>query len=217
MTKAIQLRGHCQCCAGLWATNGAGMSHHGYTVKKGDGYAWFSGTCNGLTHPPIEIARDVADGTVAWLRERAEAETRAAAEFRAGSRTLETVRGSWDFDARAYRRVAWADAKPWERVEALKEAIFHAEQLARFATRDADRLAELIERVHGKPLVEVKRAEKAAPILRGETRKSPGGLLVASHVDGARVYWSKEREGGKPIRGWTGSAAWRRFELVATV
>lgn len=210
-----QLRGHCQCCAGLWATNGAGMSHHGYKVKKDGGYAWFSGTCHGLQHPPIEIARDVADGTVAWLRAEAEAETRRAAALRDGTMTLEMVKGGWDAKARECRMVAWADAKPWERADALKAAIFNCEHRARHAIQDADRLAELIERVHGQPLVEVKRAEKAAPIIQGEQRVSEGGVLTAAYVQGARVYWTKPRADGTKLKGWTGTQAWRRFPMAA--
>ena len=39
-------------------------------------------------------------------------------------------------------------------------------------------------------------------------------MLVATRIDGARVYWKKSHDMGRAGSFWTGTQAWRRLPLV---
>lgn len=68
MTTKTQTRGHCQICGRIQAFNTSGMAKHGYQViGRGEG-GWFSGTCQGSHHRPLEQDRSVLDGTLDQVR-----------------------------------------------------------------------------------------------------------------------------------------------------
>lgn len=62
MKKATH-NGTCQSCGRVQASTPRGLAKHGYTVNWG----FFSGTCQGSHHAPIEEAHDLLDSIVAQL------------------------------------------------------------------------------------------------------------------------------------------------------
>ena len=108
MTKT-QTRGHCQCCGREQAVVRCGyMAHHGYEVKDG----WFQGKCGGHNFPPLEVARDVADSTIASVRRDAAALRVRATALIAGEVSPATAE-IYERDATGKRSICLIDSVPF--------------------------------------------------------------------------------------------------------
>lgn len=207
METRKQRRGNCQCCGRQQAVLDTGaMSKHGYTVDHG----WFKGVCNGQKHAPLQHDRKVTDFIVTDIRSECDKLEELAHAYRLGHKHPARVSRS------SYRRgedptVAWEDADKWTREAGLTSAIYNLQNRARAGRAHADMMEQLADAVHGKPLINVEVETGPAPIKLGETRKAPNGkVLKVVRLQGARVYWKDERG----FSSWTGSSAWRKYELV---
>lgn len=214
MTESkTQNRGHCPCCGREQAVMASGrMSKHGYQVKDG----WFSGVCNGDSHPPIEVSREAADMIVAQVRAQV-AELRAQAQqVRDGKLKPRTVRTGRQFRGASSKWeevvVPFAEAPSYQQEGAVRSLERSFDRRADLGDNFADCLERLANEHHGKPLRTVKVEAGPAPILAGERRTLAGGdVATASRVEGARVYWTR---GEKGFKGWTGTQAWRKLPLA---
>lgn len=206
MTKStkIQLRGNCPCCGRDQAVLASGrMSKHGYTVEQG----WFQGVCSGDSHAPMQKDRVVTDRIIAQVRADVVKLLQQAADLEAGKIHPLTCKVS---HMRNAEPVPFKEAPEWAQREAVRSAIYGAQSRARAGESFADQMEALVNAVHGQPLREVPVEEGPAPVRAGERRKSPRGLLTATRVEGARVYWKDERG----FKSWTGTQAWRKMELA---
>lgn len=200
MTKT-QLRGHCPCCGREQAVLASGrMSKHGYTVE----HHWFHGVCNGERHPPMELDNTVAPAIVADVRAEVTNLLKLADDLSAGRVAPVTVlRGSF----RKPEAIPFAAAAAWEQRQAVRDAISTAKHRAAVGIAFADQLQSIQEQVFGQPLREVEKAPPPARPTVGERRKLDNGVVVvATRVEGQRVYWSRE---DNARRGWTGLQSWR--------
>ena len=214
MSNDTQLRGHCPYCGRLQAVPNGLLAYHGYTVPNG--WRMFVGGCGaGQTCRPLELDREACDKFCAELIERAEQDEARALAFERGEINPSGVppyirkRGEPDL-------IPWEDANEYEREHGVKLAIHQNRQAASMARSHVEMLQKLADRVHGQPLMEVKRDDRPAPINTGEQRRnSRGDVLTVKGVERGRVYYYFDRGGDKP-RGvsWSGIAAWRKFPLV---
>jgi hypothetical protein len=207
----IQLRGHCQVCGRLQAATNGHVAAHGYTVELG----WFSGTCSGAAHRPMEEDVTVTTRICEDIRKDCAALVATATAYRRG----ESHPKEWQ-----YSRRPKAPATPWEEIPEyarqgiLETAAYRLERRAEIGENVAKSLEKLVAEVHGKALVEVKVEAGPAPVVIGEKRMGSNGMVLqATSIQGARVYWDGWREStcaDKPLKSWTGSAAWRRLAIV---
>jgi hypothetical protein len=208
MQTRKQLRGNCQCCGRQQAVLGTGrISKHGYTVEN----HWFSGVCSGEHHAPLQKDRTEADRIVAAVRAECDELEQLANAYKVG------IAHPARIDKPSYRRgedptIAWEDAAEWQQKDGIKSAIYRLESRANGGRGFADMLEQLANGRHGQPLVEAQVETSPAPIQYGEKRKAPNGkVLKVVKLVGQRVYWKDERGFGS----WTGSSAWRRYELAS--
>lgn len=208
MSKAIQLRGHCQVCGRQHAVvSGGFVAKHGYTVKDG----WFQGVCPGQNYAPIEVNREQLDRIVAYLRDLAGDEMARAELVRTGK----SVPGSARTGRSAYaivkgerihvpETVTWAEASEGLRGREIERVIWECEQKASRAKADANALAALGDRVHGQRLEVAHKPAAPEPILVGEKRVAQRGVLEAFVVDRGRVRWRDARGFGSEMsaRSW---------------
>lgn len=214
MTNKTQLRGHCPHCGRQQAVLASGlMSQHGYTVDHG----YFSGVCGGYQHQPMEVSRTACDDICDVVRREIAENLRAAADLEAG--TTEPVRAPTDRFERdlATRRskrvwVPYAEATPRQQREARERLIHERRGRAASGEHYVAEMQALQDKVLGQPLLVV---EKGAPPPRptvGERRASDNGVvLVATSIEGQRVYWKREDNGR---RGWSGFQSWRAMSPV---
>jgi len=207
MTKTnIQLRGHCQMCGREQAVTSGRMAHHGYTVESG----YFQGVCSGHQHSPIEHDRTVADKVVRDVRKQAEELLARAARYESGESNpafgfLMTCPRKTDV------KVPFEDLPEHRQRDVRTGEIWRARSQAKAATEFATFLNGMADTFHGKQLAEVERTKGPAPILPGERRKLPNGEIAkVRYADKGRVYWDYPTKRGF----WTGSQAWRKYELV---
>lgn len=92
MSKATH-NGTCQVCGRIQAATSRGLAKHGYTKELG----FFSGTCGGSGHQPVEQSTKILDQTVQVLTERADRSAQAA------EGEITSVLHAWD-DYRNYNR-----------------------------------------------------------------------------------------------------------------
>jgi len=215
--SGIQYRGNCQLCGRQHAVNGT-VAKHGYTVEHG----WFNGVCNGSQFKPMQQDRAVTDKMVSDVREQVSELLQRAADLKSGKIAPATCGSSAmeryvDDKGRARQRckvVPFAEGDVYYQKDAINGEVYRCESRARAGTSFANDMEKLVNSVHGKPLVEVKKEDKPAPILPGEKRKTANGTIATVlYQDGARVYWTYERDGNKK-KSWTGSQAWRKLELL---
>lgn len=206
----LQHRGNCPCCGRQQAVKKSGlMSKHGYVVDHG----WFNGVCNGEQYAPMQIQREVTDIIVKQVKVDVEILFEKAKNFKEGKTfpaTIKTNQGKIVKGRREYEYIPFEQGSQYQKEEAIRGEIYNLESRARAGTIFAADMEELVNKVHGKPLIEVKVEQVAEPIKSGEQRKSARGVLTVRYVDGARVYWKDDRG----IQSWTGSSAWRRMEAV---
>lgn len=169
--KSSTHSGTCQACGRLQAVhvNTGLLAKHGYTVE----YGYFSGTCSGADHLPLEQDKSFAEQTVVGLRAWAEKRDAEAA----GEITKVVVKVKDEERSMKFRTVWKQVLMTRDEFFAHFEPKFHyhpAEARARFVERDwqdevslarrqlaaaakgareaADHLEALIATVHGKPL-----------------------------------------------------------------
>lgn len=204
--KPAQLRGHCPYCMRQQAVVGGNMAKHGYTVEDRGSFGWLRGVCPGQHAAPIEHDRTIADDVVSELQATAESCRTAAGLMRRGDTHPETCRGHYSVKLRDYEQIPWVDATPRQRAQAAEREISRLEVEARSRDAFAAQLAQLVERVHGKPLIEVARAEGPEPIRNGDRRTMPNGrIATATAVFGGKVRWFDERG----FRGSCNTRTWR--------
>lgn len=206
MSNSIQYRGHCQCCCRIQAVTFGNMAKHGYQVQQRGQGGWFVGVCGGHNFAPVEHERRVLDSVVVDIRADV-AKLRALADkYEAGtSHPAMCKTRRYDHEKRDYVSVPWSEANEYEQAEALKSAIWAMRNRANAGDAQADMMIKIADEYHGKPLIEQVKPSAPAPVLVGERRLGANGVLVATRVAGARVYWTNERG----FNGWTGTRAWR--------
>jgi hypothetical protein len=196
------------------------MSKHGYTVEHG----WFSGVCSGQKFAPMQKDRSTTDKIVSDIRAQVVELRARVAGLTEGSIKPETALSGKSHleDCRigrktVYESVPFDQAPKQYQEKAVKEAIFLADSKARAGESIARDLETLATLVHGQPLQEVTAPEAAKPILKGEKRRyAPDTrVLTASYQEGARVYYTYDRDNGTKGSSWVGSSAWRRMELIS--
>ena len=215
-TTKTQLRGNCQCCGRHQAVPNGRMSKHGYEVKDRGNYGYFKGVCSGDNYEPLQVKRDIADGIVATCRADAVRLDQRAADLKSGKVKPEHVQGHYLPAKREYERLPFDSAAPYQQKEAIESAVWQATQRAGAARSFADQLEAMANEKHGKPLDEVRVDAGPAPILIGEKRKDAAGrVYTVTRVNGARIYWNRTKTTGEgTFSGWTGSQAFRRYEMA---
>lgn len=138
--------GTCQACGRSQAVLKSGlMSKHGYTVERG----WFEGTCPGQFHQPLELERSYTDEVVALIRADVAKMEQDLESYRNGTGHPAEVSV---YSTRATKMVAWEDAREFERINGLKQAIYSTEAHIERGAEVANTLAELADEVHGTKL-----------------------------------------------------------------
>jgi hypothetical protein len=204
-----QLRGHCPICGNQQAVKD-GMSKHGYTV---DGY--FKGVCTGAHLPPMEESRVATEIHLKYITSLIESHKDNALMLESGELKPHTIhkyvgRTTDGADRYGYKDVYFNLCDEYDQKEAVKSAIYKEESQVRLLIGLHKYLEDLLNVVHGKPLVEITKTE-TVKIKFGEKRIADNGsVMTVTRLDGARVYWKNERG----FNGWTGSQAWRRFSLL---
>lgn len=207
-----QVRGNCQCCGRQHAYQRGTIAKHGYTVDNG----YFNGVCTGNQYAPIQLDRNMTDTIVAMVRGQvADARSRAD-DLESGKVKLGMVRQPGQIVRRGVElvMVEFSTLRHWEQIDALNSAVWQLRSRANAGEGFANQMAGLAYALHGTPLIEVPVEPGPSPIQYGEKRMDAyGNVMTAYRIDRGRVYWTREN-GGKNLRGWTGSAAWRRLELA---
>jgi hypothetical protein len=205
-----QTRGNCPCCGREQAVLSSGrMSKHGYTVEDG----WFNGVCSGDRYAPMQIQREVTDSIVATVRADVAAMKVRAEDLATGRIKLGLIAKPGEYVRRGEKptMIEWSTLPTYQAQDALRSAIWHIETHAKAGADFANFLEATVNTVHGQPLREVTLEAGPAPILSGEKRKSPSGrILIVRYTERGRVYWKTE----DGYKSWTGSAAFRKYEVV---
>lgn len=213
MTTKIQTRGICQCCGREQAVLKSGlMSKHGYTVDNG----WFNGVCSGQNFKPLQHDRKQADAIIALIRSEAAEIEAQAFSYETGETHPEMLEtNKYDRVNRKAVVAHWDDLSDYERRGYLKTLIWKMKQRANMGQTFANDLEMRADEVHGQVLKEVKLGNDPLPKIKiGERRvSSKGDVLEVTRVDGARVYWKREKA-GKFFNSWTGTAAFRRLAMA---
>ena len=114
----------------------------------------------------------------------------------------------YNFKERTYERVLWADASEIERRDEVSGQVFKARHRADMGDSFAAQMLALADQVHGQPLIEKKRDDAPAPILKGDKRLiERRGLCIAEYAHAGKVRF-------KDLNGRVGSCstrAWRQF------
>lgn len=206
-----QTRGICQCCGRDQAVLGSGlMSKHGYTVE----HCWFAGVCRGQNFQPLQISRVELDGVCREVSADCDALVVRLAALRDGTVHPATCTGSWDFAARKYATIAWADAQECQRRDALHTACIRTEQRISMGRQFVTQLQALAEQHHGQPLRIVRAAEAPAPIESGEQRMKAGKVFTATTI-GRSVRATFQRDGQR-FSTLISTRSWRAMPLLAT-
>lgn len=203
-----QLRGNCQCCGREQAIKNGAMAHHGYTVKNG----WFEGACNGHLFEPMQVSTHQTYRIIAKVQEQIVDLKQEIARLQSGKAHPAEVKSSC---VRNAPMVPWAEAQDWQKRDALASLIYSKKNRIRAGEDFIAGMDKLAKKVHGQPLREVTIGDAPDAIPIGEKRRSPGGrVMTVVRVDGARVYWGLETVNPKKAYSWTGSSAWRKYELL---
>lgn len=208
----IQLRGHCQVCGNVQAViRGNTMSKHGYTREHG----WFNGVCHGEHHQPIELSREYADRVIASIsKECADLEKRIF-NLHTGEEKPQTFQ-IWNSRIGKYETTPAGELNAYAYRQAINDLCVRIKNRIREGKFHVSFMEEMIEKFHGKPLIEVDRDNKPEQIMMGEKRVLEDGTIVeVKYVQGARVYFNYTNSIGKTITTWWGSRAWRGLEKVA--
>lgn len=207
----IQLRGNCQCCGRLQAVTSGRVAKHGYEVKDRGQGGWFHGVCSGHVYAPIQVERTIADGVVKNVRAEVVAIHQLSALIASGKANPKFAGNRYDFATNKNIPVPFGDADKYNQAEARRSEVHKLDSRAKVGESWADDFDKLINRVHGKPLQQVKKPDAPAPITIGEKRQGATLVLTASYVQGARCYW-KASNGNK---GWMATRSWRELPIAA--
>ena len=212
-----QLRGHCQCCGREQAvrrvaTDGVSfvahprsfVAHHGYTVE----HRYFKGPCPGHKYAPIEECRETADRVVASVR-REVAGLRLEAE-----RTLAGLADPETYKGHLGQIHVFADANEYIQSGWRKSTADDLNHRAKAGEQIADFISKLVEKVHGQPLIVVKKSEPAPYIQRGDRRAVGEAVYVCNYQDGGKVYFHLEKDGPTSRDYTTSSRAWRLLPVA---
>ena len=145
-------RGHCQLCGRIQAidTTTGRLAQHGYNVQAG----YFQGACAGSGELSLHVERTLTDSAIASARAAAADAAAQIAGLDAGTLRPAQVNTGDKYNPETRKRepvmVAWADAKDYERADAVRSAKYKAEQDVRFWTNHADTLTKWADRITGK-------------------------------------------------------------------
>lgn len=161
--------GHCQACGRQQAVaNKRGVNHgllakHGYTVS---GWGFFNGTCYGADRLPLEQDHELTDRIIVDLMAQHDKSCDMADDLNmrrtdpvkcktgtVRANDPKTGRSSWVDVLQPY-----AECTEYQQREARERQAWALLQDAKQCKSHAEMLRDLIVRVHGKPLTEVKRA-----------------------------------------------------------
>ena len=202
----IQLRGNCQCCGRLQAVTRGFVAKHGYTVKQG----WFNGVCQGSGEEPMQTSIAITTKIVARIRQDCADLGAKVIRLIAGDEFPPPIKSCMP----GAKPTPYVEATAWDQRSALESAIFTAKHRAEMGRRIASELEALAASRIGTELVKALRDTAPPPICLDEVRYDENGrALKSTNIAGARVYW--KTLGDNPIKGWTGSAAWRRHSTTA--
>tara|TARA_R110002020_G_scaffold62613_1_gene167328 strand:+ start:5973 stop:6566 length:594 start_codon:yes stop_codon:yes gene_type:complete len=190
--------GNCQCCGSLQAVNNKTglLAKHGYTVDWG----FFSGTCVGSDHPPLQKDHTVLDGTVEALRVFA---------AKKASMTIDKIDEVPVIRRENAIRVTYMmKADEFVSQRAFKVAAErHLQNLHREGQRAAERavfLLELADRIHGAELLE-RAVEK--PLQRKTVRDYSTAFALVELLKGKGKKNVRQRKAGAFRGGFT--VTWR--------
>lgn len=214
MTTKTQLRGHCPYCGRQQAIKNGTMAHHGYTVDWG----YFNGVCTGQQHRPLEQDRTVWDLLKARLLEDADQHDDIARRLEDGTldpkgKTEKVRTGYGQYEMKF---TPWNDLDQWQQRDERRAAVWASRSRAKGNRDHVKWMDELADKVHGQPLIEVKKAEAPEHISRGEKRKLGDGTVATVHENqGRRIVFRYTSETGKVRQGWMAPISWRKLEVVA--
>lgn len=210
----IQRRGHCPHCGREQAVRDTGLvAKHGYMIENG----WFSGVCAGHQHKPLEIDRSQADRVVAQVGGEAASLREYAARLAAGTARpaiAKTRRQDSETQQWAGVVIPFAEASAAEQQDAIEQDGWFAEARALAGEAFARNLAQLADKIHGKPLRKVRVVPPAPPILIGERRRFADGTVgTVKHVRRGTVDYAYD-DNGVAKQSWSSARVWRQLEVV---
>ena len=198
-----KLLGNCQVCGRLQAVN-RGMSKHGYKVDNG----WFNGICAGEGYLPMQQDNSLANQVCNNI----------AAEIVELQKIVDGLKNGKIKPKKApiasfYKAelVDFDEAPVYMQKQEIQRNIYANEGRIKQGEAHIKFLKNLMEAVSGQELKKEMKPEKAPQIMVGEKRQGEKSILTCTKVDGARIYWLNT----KGFKGWTGTAAWRKLEIVA--
>lgn len=204
-----QLRGHCSACGAQQAVAGGAISKHGYKVYGG----WFYGVCPGAGLAPIEITREHADDFILKTEASCDELSLRANRLEQGLEFPQTLEhGSFNGRRWVSETVPFAQGTEQEKKVCVAEAVRSIRTHIGVGRSLIARLKDLIDRVHGKPLLQVKvDRTKPVQILIGEKRKALDGRVfrVTAVVKSAIFFETPEG-----TRGRMSSSAWRNLSAA---
>ena len=156
MASKTQLRGHCPYCGNVQAVLKTGkMSKHGYTVE----YGWFNGICPGQMYKPMELDREIADGVIEQVRK--DVATLRQRETGLKNGTITPVECPKVLFMPQPEMIPFENASEYVQKEYVKQEIYKVQQRARVGEQFANYLENLLNIVHGQPLIEVEKNKKS--------------------------------------------------------
>jgi len=141
-----QIRGNCQCCGRQQAVVGGLMSKHGYTVKDG----WFSGVCSGRNFAPIQVSRTMTDKIIADISAEIPELIAKAEKVKSGEITPKTIKLRFGKEDIAFEQ---GDLRQQSNARTSLEWAYR--NRARAGQDFVKTMAEVADKFHGQPLVEV--------------------------------------------------------------
>lgn len=186
MKERIQMRGHCQGCGHLQAATSGVLAHHGYTVEHG----YFHGTCYGARELPLEVSRELLDRNLEgvarqcerWEDEALKLEQR---EIDPKGKTVRE-RGPVVNGRREHvdRFIPYAELKEWDKQTLRDHEVYMLRRNAKGLRQWADDMRALAEKVHGKPLIEIKVNDQSKVISVGDRVKVCGQEVEVTKIEG---------------------------------
>ncbi|QYW02621.1 hypothetical protein CPT_Marzo_079 [Stenotrophomonas phage Marzo] len=201
----IQKRGICQVCGREQAVNKGVMAKHGYTVE----YGFFEGTCPGAGNKPLNETRELLDIIIGQQNEFI-AEMEVLVEGLKNGKKFPKQVKVWKLNK--YEMVDFNDLNEYQKEREVQIAIVNTEGMIKSRQNWIKMMDALAVATLGTDLREVEQVAGPARIGSGEKKVSGSGRVLTSlYQDGARVYYNYTNDAGKVLKGWVGSAAWRKL------